>query len=93
MVLEVENALLPTTLLLLDLFPIVFLRPKFLLEVNCVDEETDLRILTEHLILKLPPALHNLGDLLIGEQLFSLVEVQLIEHVLHHLVHFVCHTE
>ena len=92
LILKIEIALLLLcTLLFLLSFPRVFLPEQTLLVVDGVDEEGDLRILPKHLILKVAPRIDDSVYLLLREQFLLGVEVQLVEHVLHDLVDFVCH--
>ena len=91
MVLKVKIALLLPTLLFLHSFATILFGPKLLLEIDGINEEAHLCILAEHLILKRSSAFDDVRNFIGREQLFTLVEVQLVEHVLHHLVHFVRH--
>ena len=69
----------------------VFLCPKFTLILDGINEKAELAILSKKLILTIASCLHNFLDFLGVEYFVLFVEVELVGHGLHDLLHFVCH--
>ena len=87
LVLKVELFLLPLELL----FSIDLGFLQFFLIVDGVQEIRHICVLSVHLVFLGAPKSHDVFDFALGEELFDLVEIEFLQHVLHDIVYAVRH--
>jgi hypothetical protein len=73
------------------LFSSSFCFLKLLFVIDSIDEERHFSILPVHLILVRASYPHDVFDFLFGKELFDLIEIKFLEHMLHDVVYSVSH--